>query len=112
MTPVQAIAQLDRQIAAHGQDVTLRRIVANAAAIDRTHRAFARGYRPDELAGGIQQNDSLVILSPTGMPAPFVAEPLRVNDKILYDGRMRNVAYVETVRVQGVPVRYNATVRG
>lgn len=112
MTPAEAIAKLDRQIAKHGQDITLRRVVPNAPAIEKPSRAFARGYRPDELAGGIQQGDTLMILSPSTMPAEFVSTPLKVNDRIISDGRTRNVQYVDPVRIDGVIVRFNVLVRG
>ncbi|KQT13990.1 hypothetical protein ASG40_19375 [Methylobacterium sp. Leaf399] len=105
---------LDRQIAAHGQDVTLRRIVANASAIEKPSRAFVRGYRPDELTGGIQQGDSLLTLSPSSIPAEFsgAQDRLRMNDRIVVSGRTRNVQYVDPVEIAGAIVRYNVVVRG
>lgn len=113
MTPSAAIAMLDRQLAEHGQDVVLRRPVAGGTAIERTARAFVRGYRPDELSGGIQQGDSLVTLSPSSIPAEFSAPArLRVNDRIKVSGRERNVQYVDPVEISGVLVRVNVLVRG
>ncbi len=114
MSPADAIAMLDRQIAQHGQGITLRRVVANAPAIEAPHRAFVRGYRPDELSGGLQQNDSLLILSPTKMPAAFsgASNRIRPNDKIEVSGRTRNVQFADHVEVGGVVVRINVTVRG
>lgn len=115
MTPAAAIAMLDQQIHVHGQDITLRRPVANAAAIEKPFRAFVRGYRPDELAGGLQQGDTQVVLSPTGLPAEFAdadATRLRKLDRIIFDGRTRTVKFVEPVRIAGTLVRMNVTVEG
>lgn len=111
MTPASAIAMLDRQLAAHGETVTLRRPVANAAAIEVDVLAFVRGYRPDELAGGIQQGDSEVVLSPTSLVAPWPDLPKRL-DKVLIDGRLRNVEMANAVRIAGEVVRINLMVRG
>lgn len=110
-----AIADLDAEIAETGQDVVLVRIMADADDLERPHRAFVRGYRPDEMVGGLQQGDTLVTLSPTGLPAEFAdtdASRLARNDLIRIDGRLRNVEFVEPVRVAGTLVRMNLTVRG
>lgn len=114
MTPADAIAALDRQIAQSGQRIVLSRLVKGGASIERPHRAFVRGYRPDELTGGIQQGDSLLVVSPTGMPAEFIGEGklLRVNDKAQISGRYRNVQFVVPVLIADVLVRLNVTVRG
>lgn len=110
-----AVADLDAEIAEHGQDIVLVRLVPDADDLERPHRAFVRGYRPDEMAGGLQQGDTRVTLSPTGLPAEFAdtdATRLARNDLIRIDGRLRNVQFVESVRVAGILVRVNLTVRG
>ena len=115
MTPVAAISMLDRQVREHGQDIVLRRPVANGAAIERPFRAFVRGYRPDELSGGLQQGDTELVMSPTGLPPEFAdtdATRLRKLDRITFDGRIRTVKFVEPVRVAGTLVRLNVTVEG
>lgn len=106
---------LDRQIREHGQDIALVRLVPDADDLERPHRAFVRGYRPDEMVGGLQQGDTLVTLSPTGLPPEFAdtdANRLARNDLIRIDGRLRNVEFVEPVRIAGRLVRMNLTVRG
>ncbi|MDP4024456.1 hypothetical protein Q8W71_17665 [Methylobacterium sp. NEAU 140] len=109
----EAIADLDDELRRVGQDVTLRRIGTDAPDTEAPGvRAFVRGYRPDELTGGIQQGDSLVVLSPTGMPAAFVIEPLGGNDRIVVAGRSLNVEYVDPVQIAGITVRINVAVRG
>lgn len=111
----ECIADLDAGLAENGQDIVLRRPVPNGTAIEKPIRAMVRGYRPDELAGGLQQGDTQLILSPTGLPAEFAdadATRLKKNDQAVFDGRRRNVEFVEVVRVAGVLVRLNLTVRG
>lgn len=104
MTPSQAIAALDRQLARHGQTVILR---TSAGVVTSTVRAMMRGYQPDELVGGIVQGDSKVILSPTGLNVLPV-----LNSKVVHDGRVRNVQAVESVKLDDVLVRVNVQVRG
>ena len=113
MTPAQAIAMLDRQIAQHGQTVKLVRLVPNGTAIEATVKGFVRGYRPDELAGGIQQGDSSIVLSPTQLAATaFASAPVRANDKAETNGRRRNVQMADPVYINDVLVRINLQVRG
>lgn len=113
MTPSQAIALLDAQIAEHGQTVTLTRLVPNQTSITLTCKAFVRGYKPDELANGVQQGDSLVVLSPTALVgSPFEsAPPVRLN-KLTTAGRLRNIEMADPVLMNDVLVRINLQVRG
>ncbi|MCC0809190.1 hypothetical protein FPV16_23835 [Methylobacterium sp. W2] len=109
MTPSGAIAMLDRQIAAHGQPVTLKRL---SPAFSGDLRVFFRGYKPDELAGGIQQGDSTAVLSPTGLSSISFPGLPKVNDKLTVSGRVRNIQAVEPVEIDGVLVRVNLWLRG
>lgn len=112
MTPQDAIDMLDRQIAEGGAPIRIRR--AAGTVIVRTHKAFARGYKPNELVGGLQQGDTLLVISPTGMPAEFASaeDMIRETDKIWLAGRLRNVQFVEPVMIGETLVRLNVTVRG
>lgn len=113
MTPQAAIAMLDRQIADHGQPITLRKNGAPAdGSADVTVRAFVRGYRPEELAGGVQQSDSQVVISPSALIGTAFAAGLKRLDKILIDGRLRNIEGANPVRIAGTAVRYENWVRG
>ncbi len=121
-------SDLDAMLAAFGQDVTLRRVTGttNQANVDCTCRALVRGYRADELAGGIIQGDSLVILSATDIIAaqwpggqPVTSPPTgldvrvpRKGDKIVSAGKVRNVEAADPVYVDGDLHRINVTVRG
>ncbi len=108
MTPAQAIGMLDRQLAKHGQTVTLRK--TNTAVGEQQTRAFVRHYKPAEITGILQQGDRLVVLSPTGIGA-FGVPP--ANGFIVINGApCRIVAAPEQVEVDGTLVRVNATVRG
>ncbi len=102
MSPAQAIAALDRQLARHGESVVVITGTAEAGV-----RAFVRGFKPDELTGDIHQGDRSVILSPTGLS--FV--PAR-NGAVKIAGKRFNVESVETVRMADVIVRHNLVVRG
>lgn len=106
----EVIADLDAELAETGQTVTLRRVVPNAPAVEKPFRAFVRGYRPDEIVGGIQQGDSLVIMSPTGLPAEF--SDLKRGDRVIINGRTRNIGYVDPVYIGGTLTRINALVTG
>lgn len=108
MTPAAAIAALDRQIAAHGEDVFLRdQDAADDGTGDMKRRAFVRGYKPDELAGGVQQGDSTAVLSPTGLGV----DPKRLGG-IIIGGRYRTIEVANPVRLNGVVVRVELWVRG
>lgn len=112
-TPAEAIAELDAAIAQAGQTVMLERLVPNAASVTQPMRAFSRGYKPDELANGVQQGDSLVVLSPSQLVGtPFATEMLVANNKIEINGRRRNIQMVDPVYMNDVLVRINLQVRG
>jgi hypothetical protein len=121
MKPARAIAMLDRQLAAHGQTVTLRRPGTPAVSADLP--AFVRGYKPQELVGAITQGDSEVTLSPThiaesGWPGALAqvdgtdAAVPRKGDKVVIQGRLRNVEAAVPIYLAGTLVRVNLTVRG
>ncbi len=114
MTPAAAIASLDRQLAQHGQSVTLRRLVPNEPdAVEHATRAFVRNYRPQEVTGGITIGSSNVVLSPTGLAgSAFAAELPKVTDKVVILGRPRNIMATEPVVIADVLVRINLVVAG
>jgi hypothetical protein len=108
MMPADAIAMLDRALARNGSNVLLRHMANGTQASAETVRAFIRGYKPDEVIGSIQQGDSLVIISPTGL----VALP-KQNDKIVVGTRVRNVQSPPVeVMVGDQIVRIELLVRG
>lgn len=118
------VARLDRALQRAGEDVVLRRVVGatNQALIDAPVRALVRGFKPAELVGGIIQGDSLAIISPTGIEAaqwpgghaPQAADarvPVR-NDKLIVQGRTRNIEAAAPIYVDGTLVRIELQLRG
>jgi hypothetical protein len=110
MTPGAAIAMLDRQIAAHGEAVTLTRI-GSPSDTTLAARAFVRRAAIDPLAPGVDaaQAGTTAILSPTGLTT-FVP-PVR-GDQITIAGRLAHIEEVETVTMGASVVRYNLRVSG
>ena len=125
MSALSHINALDRGLAARGEDVVLRRISGSgpsATSIDVVCRAVVRGYRPEELVGGIAQGDSQVILSPSeirvsgwpdlgGSPSGTASLP-RKGDKLIVQGRMRTIEAVAPIQVAAELVRIDLQVRG
>ncbi|MGA0561702.1 hypothetical protein ACO2RV_04575 [Ancylobacter sp. VNQ12] len=112
MSPAEAIAMLDRALAANGEDVVLRRMThlgTTSTPADRPGiRAHVRGYRPDELVGNIAQGDRQVILSPSGLDGDL---PKR-GDLVLIAGRSCMIEAAAEIRVGGVVVRIELQVKG
>ncbi|MDO1582427.1 hypothetical protein [Rhizobium oryzicola] len=106
MTPQEAIAALDKDIAAYGQPVTLKR-----GALSVETRAFVRGYKPAELIGGLKQGDSAVIFSPTGLK-DWPDMKLKNGDQFVTAGKTRNIEIADPVYMGSTLVRANVTVRG
>lgn len=105
MSPQQAIAMLDRQLAKHGQTLKLKR--GSGALVEM--RGFVRGFKPNELVGTLQQGDRSVVLSPTHLGAFGVP---RAQDKAVFADGSATVQAVEPVRLNDVLVRVNLVVRG
>jgi hypothetical protein len=102
MTPAQAIAALDRQLARHGQSVGFKRGSTIQSAV-----GFVRGYKPEALAGLITQADRSVIVSPSSLGSYLPKK----NDEFVTNGALGTVQAVEDVRIGDTVVRYNLTVR-
>lgn len=99
------VADLDYALGLDGQWIFLRSITpgsANPPYFEVQCRASVRGYRAEELVGGITQQDSRVILSPTqiieaGWPGPATVptdQDRRIpkkGDKAVINGKVRNV---------------------
>lgn len=114
MTPSAAIALLDHQLVAHGEKITVRRYTAPSG----TPRpktdiedvpAFVRAIKAEELVGGIDMTASTVVLSPSGLSALL---PLKKGDKVVIQGRERNIELPKLIFMQDVLVRINLLVAG
>jgi hypothetical protein len=132
MTPETAIAILRRQLAAHGQNIRLRRVTQGPGGTQVIYsvecRAFVRGYHPDELVGGIIQGDSKVTLSAAeieaqGWPGPDSAITTttlsqqdrrvpRKGDDVRIEGRVRNIENAVPFYLNGELVRIELNARG
>jgi hypothetical protein len=125
MTPADAIAMLDRQLADHGEDCTLRRKEGNPLAEkDVAVRAVVRGLRRDEIVGVATQAWLSAVMSMSqilaaGWPdghvvAPGVVDPRlpRPNDFLVVKGKQRQVMFSDPIAIDGVIVRVNLTVAG
>lgn len=125
MTPAQAIASLDRQLAAHGEDCTLRR-KEGSPLVDKdvAVRASVRGLRAAEIVGTATQAYSMAVISLTqilaaGWPAghtitPGAVDPRipRTNDFLVVKGKQRQIMFADPIAIDGVVVRVNLTVAG
>jgi hypothetical protein len=117
----QTLAALNRALRRRGEDIVLRRTFGTtpSTTFDVPVRAFVRGYKPEELVGGITITDALVITSPLyfekaqwpggELPSSPGVNPRwpRIGDRCVIAGRNRRVENVapvvdgdETVRIE------------
>lgn len=114
ITPAELIAELDMALAEAGEDVTVRRYTA-ASPMPRPKieaegvPAFVRALKADELVGAMDQTWSHVVISPTLIGALI---PIKKNDKLVIQGRERNVELPLPILVQGSLVRLELMVSG
>lgn len=114
MTPTEAIASLDSALAAKGARISVYRYIG-APGKDAPKNevadvpAFVRAVSADQLVGTIDQTGLNVVLSPT-LLADLL--PLKKGDKLLIDGRERNIELVKPISMQTTLVRINLVVIG
>ena len=102
------IADLDALLAEDGTDVLFRQIhKAPTPDVDTPIKGHVRDVDGGENGNGVAFVRSVVILSPTGLPAI----PKRL-DKILVDGKVRTVQLPRIKRVQGQVVRIELDCEG
>lgn len=107
MTPAEMIADLDAALLEAGSTIQLRK--TNTAVGQISVRARVRFYKPDEIVGIIQQGDSKVVLSPTGLEV-FGVPPQ--NGFVVVDGAPRRIIAPNPIRIQDTLVRIELQVRG
>jgi hypothetical protein len=96
-----------------GQTVTVRRLSGTQQIpLDVVVRAVVRGYGPDELLGGVQQGDRRVILTQHEMEQGQWCWPVKVQDRVIIDGRTTTVQSVETRKIGNDIAMYVLQVRG
>lgn len=120
MTPAQAIAMLDRQLAAHGQPVALRRYVSGSEThVDLPLRGFVRGFKAEQVVGGVMASDSQFVLSPSGI-ASAVAWPGAaggdkapvIGDFLVVNSVERKIEAMQPVVIGETVVRYDGRILG
>jgi hypothetical protein len=122
------VAELDKSLVVDGEDFILRRVIgaANQTNIDVLCRGFVRRYKAQELTSVIIQGDSNIIMSPTRIIAaqwpggtPVTASDAaldrrvpRKNDKVVLQGKVRNIETAEPIYIANELVRIEIQVRG
>lgn len=114
MTPAEAIAMLDGQLAENGERITVRRYTApSGTPRPKTDTenvpAAVRAVRAEEVINDVKQTHSSVVLSPTGLGALL---PLVKGDKLVIQGRERNIDLPKPIFLQGTLVRIDLLVAG
>lgn len=110
MTPTAARAALARALAAHGQDVLLRRGTTDYGPV----RARIVEWTPIELANGIAQGESKCIVSAQDVEASGFPLPIKRNDAVMDAGARLNIEKVDsrTNRIGVTVIGYNLGVTG
>ncbi len=80
--------------------------------LDVTVYGRAKNYDPAELIGGIAQGDSEITFTNAEIAAAQWPGPPRQNDKIVVDGKVRNVEGVEPKYLGSEVLVYVCRVRG
>ncbi|WP_441268683.1 hypothetical protein AB7G19_29995 [Bradyrhizobium sp. 215_C5_N1_1] len=123
MSAAAAIAQLDRFLAAYGQDVVLtREDDDNSVVATVTCRARVDRTKSDDAAAGIKPSGFTLILSPTsllaggwpdGDPANIVPRE-NEGDKVALDGEeaRRTVVWVDAKKIGNQVVRIDMRISG
>ncbi|WP_246694785.1 hypothetical protein [Methylobacterium sp. WL6] len=115
--------RLDRSLARRGEDAVIRRAIGTSPATyaEAPLRILIRGYKPEELSGGVVQGDSKVIASPTSLlavsptvwPGKATGTLVPKNlDQVTIQGRLRSVQAVAAFYENSELVRLELQVRG
>lgn len=124
MTPAELVAALDRQLARHGETITLRRRIGTGNTfVELTCKAKVAGYASEVLVQGIKQTASTFIISPTEISAAVAATTWpgsaggdiwpKIGDFLKQSiGGDRKIEAVRPVLVASVVVRIEAKVLG
>ncbi|RWF66846.1 hypothetical protein [Mesorhizobium sp.] len=115
-TPAGMISRLDASLARHGTDAKLRRLTLGPNSLqipfDCDVKASVLPLKADELVGSIDQAWSRVIISPTLISAAQWPLPIKKGDKIVQNGKVRNVEFVKPIMIQNIAVRFELLVGG
>ncbi|MBW7967577.1 hypothetical protein [Bradyrhizobium sp. BR 10261] len=123
MTASASIAQLNRFLAAYGEDVVLARLDDDGVVVAQvTCRARVDRTKADDLPAGIKPSGFNLILSPTQILAAgwpdgdpsHVAPEENAGDKIALDGsaRYQTVVWVDAKKINNQIVRIDVRISG
>lgn len=114
MTPAEGKRLYRRQLSSYGEKVTLRRIVVNQPDQDlATPWARITGYRPEEIAGGIDAGHRKAIVLAEDLAG--IDPPIKVNDRlVLASGTVLTVHSVDgsTRKIGSTVLAYECEVSG
>ena len=99
-------------IAAHGQPMTLRRIVTGVAPVDVTVAGFMSGATPAAPADSVQQQQREIRISNKEIAAAAWPGPPRKNDRIVVGSAAYTIEAVDTRSVGSAVAMHVLTVRG
>lgn len=106
------IASVAARIEREGEDVELLRMLEGGGEMRATVKAFVRGFKPEELGGGIVQGDRAMHVAPATLAAAGFPDAPRKPDQVTIAGRTATVQSCETRRLRGVPCVHIVQVRG
>ena len=96
-----------------GVKIHLRRVTGtHGTKIEARPWAVTRGYNPEELVGGVEQGDRLVLLEAETLAVRHWPAPPVPGDEIVIAGRTASVEAVDTHRMGETDIRYLMQVRG
>ncbi len=106
------VSSVAARIEREGEEVELLRTLDGGAVVTARVRAFVRGFKPEELGGGIVQGDRAMHIAPGGLAAAGFPDAPRKPDQVTVAGRAATVQSCETRRLRGVPCVHIVQVRG
>lgn len=111
MAAQDTIARLDASLERAGTDIKIFRAASFVECRARVRGLSAQELRPGSTSG---QGTFRAILSPTAFTASGAAVtlPLKVTDKVLWNGSQRTVTFVWPVYINGQVVRIEADFMG
>ncbi|PWC96964.1 hypothetical protein [Azospirillum sp. TSO5] len=109
MAAQDTIARLDASLERAGTDIKIFRAASFVECRARVRGLSAQELRPGSTSG---QGAFRAILSPTDFAGGAVPLPLKVTDKVLWNGSQRSITYVWPVIMDGQVVRIEADFMG
>lgn len=106
------VASVEADIEREGEPVELLRNLPDGGQLTASLKAFVRGFKPEELGGGIVQGDRAMHVAPRKLAAAGWPDAPRKPDQVTIAGKTATVQSCETRRLRGVPCMHLVQVRG